>query len=203
MQNVFDTDKMFTFMKGVAVSHKLKDTLVAINIARKKHENQQRKDGERYLIHPLTMACNAVSMGIIDDVMLAALLLHDVVEDCKTSVEELPISRETKTVVSLLTFEVEEGEDKEQAKVRYYNAIAKNKFAALCKLIDRCHNVSTMAGVFTKEKLLSYIEETRQYIIPLYRKAKDSYPEYSCELFILKYQIVSLINSIEATLNYE
>ena len=35
------------------------------------------------------------------------------------------------------------------------------------KLIDRCHNVSSMAGTFSVEKLKSYIEETRHYVLPL------------------------------------
>ena len=62
------------------------------------------------------------------------------------------------------------GETKESALNRYYNLILTDRAATLTKLIDRCHNVSSMAGVFSKEKLKAYISETRDYVIPLLRK---------------------------------
>ena len=56
------------------------------------HEGQQRKSGEPYIVHPLTMACNALALGIRDDKVVATILLHDVCEDCDVSLKELPIS---------------------------------------------------------------------------------------------------------------
>ena len=46
-----------------------------------------------YINHPFTMACHALAMGLEDDELIAALLLHDVVEDCGVSAEELPSLR--------------------------------------------------------------------------------------------------------------
>ena len=93
-----------------------------------------------------------------------------------------------------------DGETKEIAKNRYYNMLLENREATLCKLIDRCHNVSSMAGTFSIEKLKSYIAETREYVFPLLRKAKEKYPADSDALFILKYHITSVVDSIDATL---
>ena len=70
----------------------------------------------------------------------------------------------------------------------------------MTKLIDRCHNVSSMAGTFSVAKLKAYIEETRHYVLPLLRKAKKQYPEDSDQLFLLKYHIVSVVDSIDATI---
>lgn len=70
----------------------------------------------------------------------------------------------------------------------------------MTKLIDRCHNVSSMAGTFSVEKLKSYIDETRHYVLPLLRKVKNRYPEDSDILFVLKYPIVSVVDSIDATI---
>ena len=78
--------------------------------------------------------------------------------------------------------------------------ILQDRAATLTKLIDRCHNVSSMAGTFSKEKLRAYIEETRQYVLPLLRKAKVKYPADSDMLFVLKYHITSVVDSIEATM---
>ena len=99
-----------------------------------------------------------------------------------------------------MTFELMAGETKETAKNRYYNLILQDRAATLTKLIDRSHNVSSMAGIFSREKLKSYIEETRQYVLPLLRKAKTTYPEDSDILFVLKYHMTSVVDSIEATM---
>ena len=146
------------------------------------------------------MACNAVSMGIKEDAIIATILLHDVCEDCGVTPNELPVSDTVKHAVDLMTFRVMEGETKEIAKNRYYNLLLQSREAAMTKLIDRCHNVSSMAGTFSVEKLKSYIEEIRHYVLPLLRKVKTMYPEESDILFVLKYHIVSVVDSIDATI---
>lgn len=197
---VFNPKKMYTYLRGFASGAGMMETLKALAFAREKHEGQFRKSGEPYIVHPLIMACNAVSMGIRDDTVVATILLHDVCEDCGVAVAELPVSDVVKHAVDLMTFRVMDGETKEIAKNRYYNMLLESREAALTKLIDRCHNVSSMAGTFSVEKLLSYIEETRHYVLPLLRKVKNLYPEESDILFVLKYHIVSVVDSIDATI---
>ena len=196
----FNPEKMYTYLRGFASGAGMKETLNALAFAREKHRNQFRKSGEPYIIHPLMMACNAVGMGIKDDVIVATVLLHDVCEDCGVGLAELPVSDEVKHAVDLMTFRVLEGETKEIAKNRYYNMLLQSREAAMTKLIDRCHNVSSMAGTFSVEKLKAYIEETRHYVLPLLRKVKNQYPEEADILFVLKYHIVSVVDSIEATI---
>ena len=199
-RSIFDTGKMYTYIRGYASGAKMKETLKALSFARDRHAGQLRKNGDPYLVHPLTMACNALSMGITDDTVIATILLHDVCEDCNTSVEELPVGEMVRRGVELMTFSVMNGENKETAKNRYYNMILQSREATLTKLIDRCRNVSSMAGTFSKEKLIAYIEETRHFMYPLLRKAKDQYPEDADVLFNLKYHMTSVIDSIEATM---
>ena len=198
--NVFNPEKMYTYLRGYASGAGMKETLKALSFAREKHKGQFRKSGEPYIIHPLMMACNAVSIGIREDSVVATILLHDVCEDCDIRVSELPVNDTIKQAVSLMTFHVMEGETKEIAKNRYYNMLLHSREATLTKLLDRCHNVSSMAGTFSVEKLESYIEETRQYVLPLMRRAKDAFPEDSNEFFVMKYHIVSVIDSIEAAM---
>ena len=196
----FNPEKMYTYLRGFASGAGMKETLKALAFAREKHDGQFRKSGEPYIVHPLMMACNAVSMGIKEDTIVATILLHDVCEDCGVGLAELPVSDTVKHAVDLMTFRVMEGETKEIAKNRYYNMLLESREAAMTKLIDRCHNVSSMAGTFSVEKLKSYIEETRHYVLPLLRKVKTMYPEESDILFVLKYHIVSVVDSIEATI---
>lgn len=199
-RTAFDPDRMFTYMKGFAAGAQLPETLRALTYAREKHRGQQRKGGAPYIVHPLTMACNAVSLGIRDDATLAAILLHDVCEDCGVTPQELPVGEPVQRVVELVTFRVEPGETKDQARARYYAAIARCREATLVKLIDRCHNVSSMAGAFTEEKLAAYIDETREYVLPLLRQAKEQWPELGEVLFVLKYHMCSVVDSTEAVM---
>ena len=195
---IFNHGKMFTYVRGFAKGANLSNTEAALIFAREKHADQTRKSGEPYITHPLTMTCYAMSIGIKDDSILASCLLHDVVEDCNTPVNLLPVDNNIKYSVDLLTF-TKEG-DEETAKTIYYNKILNDRTATIVKLIDRYHNVSTMSGIFTKEKILDYIDETNKFVLPMLEKATLKYPNDSNLFFILKYNIVSMINSLEAAI---
>lgn len=199
-KSVFSPDKMYTYIRGFATALRMEQTLKALTFSREKHQGQLRKSGEPYIVHPLTMACDAMSMGIKDDNIIATILLHDVCEDCGVSLQELPVNDVVRRGVQLMTFTVLDGETKEVAKTRYYNMLIQSKEAVITKLIDRCHNVSSMAGTFSIEKLKSYIDETRTYVLPLLRQAKDHFPEESDRLFTLKYHITSVVDAIDLTM---
>lgn len=199
-RTIFNPEKMYTYIRGYASGAGMTQTLKALTFARDKHKGQKRKGGEPYLVHPLMMACNALCIGIKEDSVIATILLHDVCEDCNVGIEELPVDEIVRRGVALVTFQVMEGETKEIAKNRYYNEMLESREASITKLIDRCHNVSCMAGAFSKEKLKAYIEETRQYVLPLLRKVKLRYPDEADALFVLKYHIVSVVDSIDVTL---
>lgn len=198
MYGPFNSEKMYTFLKGFAHGANMNETLRALAYAREKHTGQMRKSGEPYIVHPLTMACNAVSMGIRDDVLVATILLHDVCEDCGVDADELPVSEAVRQNVDLLTFQIMETESKEEAKKRYFRHLLDSREATLTKLIDRCHNVSTMAGTFSVEKLRAYIDETREYVLPLLKAAKSTFTDDSDMLFSLKYHIVSVVDSVDS-----
>ena len=66
-KTVFSPEKMYTYIRGFATALNMEQTLKALSFAREKHSGQFRKSGEPYIIHPLTMSCDAMSMGIKDD----------------------------------------------------------------------------------------------------------------------------------------
>lgn len=195
MSAKFSTDKMYTYLKGYFTAMNWTDALHALTFAKEAHKDQTRKSGEPYLVHPLTIACHAMALNIRSEVVAAAAILHDVVEDCGVTVEELPVQNpKIKDTVRRLTHV------KPTPLSIYYKEIAVSPEATIVKLLDRCDNVSTMAGVFTTKKTLDYIKETQEYIAPLYRQAKEHWPEYSEALFILKYHIVSVIDGLQAVI---
>ena len=193
----YNIDRMYAHIHEFAVSRQMEETVQALSFARKMHAGQYRKSGEEYIIHPLTMACHALSLGMADDTLISTILLHDVCEDCGVSPQELPVSPEVRRGVELMTFTVLEGETKDAAKRRYYDRLGENKTAAVTKLIDRCHNVSTMAGTFSKEKMKAYIEETREYVLPLLCRTGERYPDLAGVLFSIRYHITSVIDAAE------
>lgn len=79
----------------------------------------------------------------------------------------------------------------------YYAAIKENPIAVMIKLLDRCNNVSGMAGGFTKKRMIEYINETEKIFYPMLQYAKQKYPEYSNQMFLIKYHMTSVIETIK------
>lgn len=200
---LFHENNMFTRMRAYAMSEHLNETYRALQYMKEMHLGQFRKAGKNstekveYINHPLSMACHAHALGIRDDAILSAILLHDVAEDCGVMVRELPFADEVKELVELVTFEVPDGIPKEIAKKQYYDRIKTNGKACVIKVLDRCNNISTMAGSFSREKLIEYIEETNNYIFPLLEELKNNYPEYNDLSFLVKYHMRSVLESIK------
>ena len=204
---LFHENNMFTRMKSVSQAEGLTETYRALSYMREKHLGQFRKRAQfsavevEYINHPLMMACHAHAMGIRDDALLSAILLHDVAEDTDTPADELPFSEEVRRIVDLVTFRLLPGMTRQQAKAVYYEKILQDKKACVVKVIDRCNNVSTMAGHFSRERIAEYIEETETYIMPLLTELKHNAPEYSDVAFLVKYQIISLLETVKNMLD--
>ncbi len=203
---MFSGEHMFTRLKTIAELKGLMQTYKALYYARDKHKDQLRKKLKfsdarvPYITHPLMMACHAQSMGIDDDDTLAVILLHDVCEDCGVDPEDLPFSGNVKRAVAILTKQKPADMSKEAYTAAYYHEIEGNAIASIVKIIDRCNNVSTMALSFSDARLSEYIDETEKYVLPLMSRMKRLYPEYNNIVFMVKYQILSVLESLKAML---
>lgn len=199
-ERLFNENRMYTYIKTYATMKQMVQTLKILPYVREKHEGQVRKGGEAipYVYHPLLMSCHALALGLDDDVIISATLLHDVCEDCNVTIGELPADDEVKLAVSLLT---KSNAKTPEAKQQYFTAISKNPIATMVKLLDRCCNVSGMAAGFSREKLVEYINETETYFYPLMQQAKTDYPQYSNQIFLIKYHMTSVVNSLKYQLS--
>ena len=148
-----------------------------------KHENYLKK----YVL------CHALSMNITDDAIIAACLLHDVVEDCGVTYDQFPVNDETKELVRLLTCEKTTPENRKAILTEYYDQIATNPKAALIKCIDRTNNITTMSGGLSRERIYRMIKETEEYYPKLIEVLKEEV-EYSNAAWLLKYQMESLLD---------
>lgn len=196
--------KPYMFIKGFAYGRDLKQTLMALSVARKLHDGQYRKDGTPYISHPLKVCTTLISYGVVDDIILAAALLHDVLEDCsdeimpggKELLNEYHLNPEILDIITLLT--KKSGLNDYELSV-YFKKIEEKPEAALIKLSDRLHNSSTLY-TFTKERMHKYIRETNLFLIPMASYCKKYYPEYTNVFSILKSSIEALNSSMDAML---
>lgn len=202
--SLFSAEHMYSRMTVFAEIEQLPDTQKALYFIKDAHRGQIRKPTFfsktpiPYITHPLLMACHAHALGIREDAILATILLHDVCEDCGVDAADLPCSDDVKEAVRLLTYAEDPALGKTVSKKRYYDAIEQNRIACIAKILDRCNNISTMASAFSHKKLVSYINETETLVMPFLESARKTIPEYVDAVFIIKYHMRSILESLKA-----
>lgn len=121
----------------------------AYKLAEEAHQNQKRRSGEPYIIHPICVAKILVELGMDTESVIAALL-HDVVED--TDVPLATIEKMFGKDVSLLVNGVTKlgkipysSKEEQQAENlrKMLLAMAQDIRVMIIKLADRLHNART------------------------------------------------------------
>ena len=199
---LFDEKSLYDRVKAHAMEMGYADTLSALAFAEKAHEGQLRDSAENipYIVHPLQIAMHAIALGLSEDEILATALLHDVCEDCGIRPEELPVSDPVKESVRLLTKTWDSADKDPALEKAYYRALCEDRVALMVKLLDRCNNISSMAGGFSGKRIRRYMRETKEYYPQLFQKAADTYPEYESCLFAIRYQMHSVMEAMKRTL---
>ena len=191
---IYNWEHMKTYVKTVAKNFEMTDTLKAIDFAVEAHKGQKRKKSDTpYIYHPLNMACHALSMGIKEDTVIAAILLHDVIEDCHKTANDLPVGQEARELVVLLTHEKVNGKERDTVMERYYREIAKNPKASLIKCIDRCNTLTTMSWGLSRSRIYRMITETEKYYPTLLKSIKAT-SEYHNAAYLLQYHMESMLD---------
>jgi GTP diphosphokinase / guanosine-3',5'-bis(diphosphate) 3'-diphosphatase len=138
----------------------------------KVHEGQERLSGEPYLVHPLEVAGILVDMRM-DEVTVAAGLLHDAIEDTLTTPDELRrlFGDQVAFLVEGLTkiSKIEFTSDRERQAENFRKmllAMSKDIRILLIKLADRLHNMRTLEFV-EEDKRRRIAQETREIYVPL------------------------------------
>ncbi|MDQ6616851.1 MAG: bifunctional (p)ppGpp synthetase/guanosine-3',5'-bis(diphosphate) 3'-pyrophosphohydrolase [Actinomycetota bacterium] len=127
--------------------------LQAYSVADTAHVGQLRKSGEAYITHPVSVATILAGLSL-DDITIAAALLHDAVED--TGVSLVDIEAQFGPIVATIVDGVTKLEriqfDSKQAQQaatmrKMLVAMAKDPRVLLIKLADRLHNMRTIAAM--------------------------------------------------------
>src|SRR5438093_11745027 len=124
--------------------------LRAFRVAAKAHVGQQRRSGQDFVLHPLGAARICAELHL-DEQTIAAALLHDVVEDTESTIEDIraefgeDIARLVEGVTKLTRIQFQ---TREQAEAENYRklivAMAEDARVILIKLADRLHNLRTI-----------------------------------------------------------
>lgn len=195
-------DKMFTYAKGFFNGANMNESLEALTYMRDRHEGQTRSSGERYIVHPLRMACEAMALGIKDDDLISTILIHDVVEDTNVTVNDLPFNDRIRRSVKYMTYTPFDGEPKSVTKKRYFKNLLEDKNALICKGFDRCDNLSTVIEL-SEKAIVKNVLETNILLLPVLRDAKEKWPSLSNILHVLRTQLKGMINILVHDHNIE
>src|SRR5688572_13108450 len=136
------------------------------------HRGQYRRSGEPYIQHPLAVARIVADLGL-DDVTVAAALLHDAVEDTGLTLEDLEtefgsdVTAIVDGVTKLDRIKFDTREEQQAASMRkMLVAMAKDLRVLIIKLADRLHNMRTIAAMPTWKQART-AQETLDIYAPL------------------------------------
>lgn len=142
------------------------------NLAREKHEGQYRKSGEPYIVHPLNVALILTEI-YADYETISAGLLHDVLEDCECSVEEMEnvVGEEiTKLVQGVTKLSKINFSTENEYLIDYYKKIivgmSEDVRVIIIKLSDRLHNLRTLWAI-PKERQKIKAKEALEILAPI------------------------------------
>ncbi|ASJ39913.1 bifunctional GTP diphosphokinase/guanosine-3',5'-bis pyrophosphate 3'-pyrophosphohydrolase [Vibrio vulnificus] len=167
---------LFDSLKDVAQEYLTEPQLEALRqsyvVARDAHEGQTRSSGEPYIIHPVAVARILADMRL-DVETLQAALLHDVIEDCDVSKEDLE-AQFGHTVAELVDgvskLDKLKFRDRKEAQAENFRkmvlAMVQDIRVILIKLADRTHNMRTL-GALRPDKKRRIARETLEIYSPL------------------------------------
>lgn len=162
-----DFDELMSMIKKSGRDFDIDLIQKAYDLANEAHGDQRRVSGVPYILHPTSVACILVDLGM-DSESIVAALLHDVVEDTTISLEtiEKNFSKEIAHLIDGVTKlkkipysnrEVQQAENIRKMLI----AMSDDIRVIIIKLADRLHNMRTidcMAPQKRRDKALENME---------------------------------------------
>jgi guanosine-3',5'-bis(diphosphate) 3'-pyrophosphohydrolase len=155
-RQVQTADALTPLLSAFRDRHPKSDTALivrAYDTAERAHDGQLRRSGEAYISHPLAVATILAGLGL-DDVTVAAALLHDAVEDTGITLDDITadfgpsVAAIVDGVTKLDRVSFDSKAAQQAATMRkMLVAMAKDPRVLLIKLADRLHNMRTVAAM--------------------------------------------------------
>ena len=179
----------------------------AYKLSKEAHQDQVRKSGEPYLIHPMWVGIILANLEM-DKETIAAGMLHDVVEDTDVTLED--ISREFGEEVALLVDGVTKlgqlSYSKDKLEIQAENlrkmflAMAKDIRVIIIKLADRLHNMRTLEFMIPR-KQQEKARETMDIYAPIAQRLGISKIKIELDDLSLRYSQPEVYGQLVSDLN--
>lgn len=184
--------KLIDKIKAYAPNADVDKVSKAYNLAKEAHEDQHRKSGEKYIIHPIAVANILADMQLDIDTICGALL-HDVVEDTEYELEDIKemfgkdvaILVDGVTKLGKIKYKTKEESQSENLR-KMFLAMAKDMRVILIKLSDRLHNMRTLEYMDT-EKAKYKAQETLDIYAGIAHRLGISKIKWELEDLALRY----------------
>lgn len=151
--------------------------------ARERHEGQMRRGSDTpYWLHPVRVAVGLTQWGVTDGDVLAAALLHDVVEDTVTTPEEIRTGFGTRTADLVVWLTAPDARLAGDAVRDYYGRLLVQgpPDAHLIKIADRSDNLRSIQALVMRTGSRhrrwagTYLHRTQWQVLPLVAEAPSS-----------------------------
>jgi GTP diphosphokinase / guanosine-3',5'-bis(diphosphate) 3'-diphosphatase len=189
-------------LSGYLDQTQIDDCVRAYQFGALAHAGQFRKSGEAYICHPLSVAIILAEMHMDAHGIMAAIL-HDVIEDCHVSKQELANQfgvevAELVDGVTKLTKIANRSQAEAQAENvrKMFLAMGKDLRVILVKLADRLHNMRTL-GAMPPEKKRRIARETLDIYAPIANRLGMNHIRHQLEalgfeaMYPYRYKVIS------------
>ena len=165
-------EKLCEAIKASGRTYNMEMIEKAYNLANDAHKGVCRRSGEPYICHPLAVARLVLDLGM-DSESIAAALLHDVVEDTPTTLEDLTaqfgaeVAQMVDGVTKLTKIEFSNIEELQAENLRkMLLAMSRDVRVMIIKLCDRLHNMRT-GDAWPEQKRRDKARETMEVYAPI------------------------------------
>ena len=163
--------EFFYMVRDILSVEEIERVREAFLFARAAHQNQKRKTGEPYILHPIAVArILAVELEIGVNPIIAAFL-HDVVEDTDYTIEDIreKFGNDVAFLVAAVTKQKKETYETSKQVDNFKQMLDSVHYdirALLLKLADRLHNMRTLSSM-RPDKQMKIAGETDYFYAPL------------------------------------
>lgn len=169
-----------------------------------------RHDGSDYFVHPIAIAQTAIDNQAVNnyiqrgeiqkaDYLLAACLLHDVLEDVE-KINPIIMSSQFDPEITKIVENVtkREGEPFLEYKKRFMS----HEISCMVKCLDRQNNVATLSKSSHEHRVRQF-NETTDYYLDIFEEARNQYWEFGHIYHQIKTTVESILAEVEVGINLQ